>query len=323
MSDRTDQVTYLQRLIDRVTGRSAAARDLPVGPPRRPVSPPPRAPQRTPTRPVTAPPPASPPVTSGGSLTWGSGRSVLDDPLHFIGQIDPLEGTVLIAGEQVSVCTRCGSGYHLTTMSYLRSAAAGACVSCGTAGHFQIISLVAASGAAPVEVKTVITPPPAPPVAPPSPPRPAFDAVGRPIVQLPQIREHIGEEIAFEGRVLRVHLTGGGAYFLYFEQAARVLDGFRAVIRPRDFFHWEVEGLDPATDYTDQWVRIVGRVVDDPRWQLEMLIQRPESIEVIDAPTQSAGWRTATGIAPDVPAAVTPPGPRKTDPPPPRIRWLG
>ncbi|HEV2529535.1 MAG TPA: hypothetical protein VGT61_13895 [Thermomicrobiales bacterium] len=326
MSERADQVTYLQRLIDRVTGRSAAARDMPVGPPHRPPTPtstnyPPRRPAPS----ITPPPPPSPRTTGkSGGVTWGSGGSVLDDPLHFVGQIDPLEGTVLVAGEQVSVCTRCGSAYHLTTMSYLRSAAAGACVSCGTAGHFQVIVLIAAPAGGPtpvVEVKPTVTTPVAPPVVPQTPPPPAYDAAGRPIVQLSSIRDHIGEEIAFEGRVLRVHLTGGGAYFLYFEQAARVLDGFRAVIRPRDLFHWEVEGIVPADEYPDQWVRIVGRVVDDPRWQLEMLIQRPESIRVIDAPTQPAGWRTAAGIAPDVPSTASPPAPAKADPPQ-RIRWL-
>lgn len=326
MSDRAEQIGYLQRLLDRMTGRAPAPAPRqpefeslppPIEPPRRaggPGSRPPTTPRSTPP---VRPHPTQPP---SAGITWGgTGADVLADPLHFIGQTDPLEGTVLVAGEQVSVCTRCGAGYHLATMSFIRGATAGACVSCGTAGMFRTLTLVVGASA-------TIAPPPAVEHKPGPPPRPAVaphDAAGRPIVQLHQVRDHVGEEVAFEGRVLRVHLTGGGAYFLYFERAARVLDGFRAVIRPRDIFHWEIEGIVPADAYPDQWVRIAGRVVDDPRWQLEMVIQRPEAIQLIEGPTEATGWRGNDGQIPDVPViAPAQPVTVKTEPLP-RVRWLG
>ena len=328
MSERAEQISYLQRLIDRMTGRSASVREEPdpllaplyaepprrggtdARPPGRPTSP------RRPPAPAPAPPVSTP-------IAWGGGgASVLDDPLHFIGQTDPLEGTVLVAGERVSVCTRCGAGYHLATMSFIRGATGGACVSCGTAGMFQVLELAAGARLLPPPAVTL---PPATerkPIRPPVTPGPSRDAAGRPIVQLHQVRDHIGEEVAFEGRVLRVHLTGGGAYFLYFERAARVLDGFRAVIRPRDIFHWEIEGILPPDAYPDQWVRIVGRVVDDPRWQLEIVIQRPESIQVIAGPTETAGWRPDGGTAPEIPDALLSDAPPVKTEPRPRVRWL-
>jgi hypothetical protein len=325
MPDRSDEVEHLRRLIDRLAGRSDGTTPAPSYPGARPGRSMPSDAEWQ-ELPPAAPPPRGrpgPAPAQSTAVTWGTGGSVLDDPLHFVGQIDPLEGTPLVAGEQASVCTRCGAAYHLATMSFIRGATGGACVSCGTAGMFRTITLVAGSAPVaptPAEVKPPVAPPPAPTGV-------ARDAAGRPIIQLHQVRDHIGEEVAFEGRVLRVHLTGGGAHFLYFERAARVLDGFRAVIRPRDIFHWEVEGIVPAEAYPDQWVRIVGRVVDDPRWQMEILVQRPESIQVIDAPTEPTGWRTQAGIAPSVPPvrpapAPRPPAPDPAPPPRPRIRWI-
>lgn len=346
MSERAEQISYLQRLIDRMTGRSAVAREaadepaLPLAPdPResrqrhgdRPRTPGSRPPLRTPNpSPRTPPPPRRTPERiarpTPSTISWGgaAGPSLLDDPLHFIGQTDPLEGTLLLAGERVSVCTRCGAAYHLATMSFIRGATGGACVSCGTAGLFQTLTLEAGAQVLPVP-PSIVTVPVAnerKPVRRTSAIAPPQDAAGRPIIQLHQVRDHIGEEVAFEGRVLRVHLTGGGAYFLYFERAARVLDGFRAVIRPRDIFHWEIEGLVPPDAYPDQWVRIAGRIVDDPRWQLEILIQRPESIEILNGPTESAGWRPDDGLIPDIPAPLLTDAPAVKTEPPARVRWL-
>ena len=341
MSERAEQISYLQRLIDRMTGRAAPAREQPEqvdrGSPARPVRPNRQRHgdgQRTPGSPppggpAPAPAPRRPPTPPRStSISWGgaAGASVLDDPLHFIGQTDPLEGTVLLAGERVSVCTRCGAAYHLATMSFLRGATGGACVSCGTAGMFQTLMLSAGA-----QVLTPLPPAVVPVTRPnerkPTQPAPAVspprDAAGRPIIQLHQVRDYVGEEVAFEGRVLRVHLTGGGAYFLYFERAARVLDGFRAVIRPRDIFHWEIEGILPPDTYPDQWVRIAGKIVDDPRWQLEILIQRPESIQILDGPTEAAGWRPDDGLVPEIPDSPRPNAPAIKSEPAARIRWLG
>ncbi len=337
MSERAEQISYLQRLIDRMTGRSAAREpaDTPIHPlpdphqpqqrhgdrPRTPGS---RPPQRRP--PTPTPPPEPPRRTTPAAISWGgsSGPSPLDDPLHFIGQTDPLEGTTLLAGERVSVCTRCGAAYHLAAMSFIRGATGGACVSCGTAGMFQLLTLEAGA-----QILATPTPVVLPHPTEQKPVRPApfaaqpRDTAGRPIIQLHQVRDHIGEEVAFEGRVLRVHLTGGGAYFLYFERAARVLDGFRAVIRPRDIFHWEIEGLVPPDAYPDQWVRIAGRIVDDPRWQLEILIQRPESIQILSGPTEAAGWRPDDGQIPEIPNPLLPDAPAGKTEPAARVRWLG
>ena len=247
------------------------------------------------------------------TIAWGSGgASVLDDPLHFVGQIDPLEGTPLIAGETISVCTRCGVGYHLASMSFVRSVANNQCVSCKTAGRFESLMLVAGATATAAATAAETKPAAGYVVA-----INLVDSAGRPIIQLHQVRDHIGEEVAFEGRILNVRLTGGGANFLYFERAARMLDGFRAVIRPRDLFFWEIEGITPADDYPDQWARIVGTIVDDPRWQLEMVISRPEAITLIETPTQPAGWSpTATS------ARASQPSPSSTGSRP-RVRWMG
>jgi hypothetical protein len=340
MTERAEQISYLQRLIDRMTGRPASAPALPEPaegtatlPPRHRHGDGPWMPGNPPSGRSSASPPSRRPPTPATStptstpISWGgaSGSSVINDPLHFIGQTDPLEGTVLLAGERVSVCTRCGAAYHLATMSFIRGATGGACVSCGTAGLFQTLTLSAGA--------QVLTPPPdlvpiplpserkpvrSTPVA--APPR---DAAGRPIIQLHQVRDHVGEEVAFEGRVLRVHLTGGGAYFLYFERAARVLDGFRAVIRPRDIFHWEIEGILPPDTYPDQWVRIAGKIVDDPHWQLEILIQRPESIEILSGPTESTGWRPDDGHVPEIPDPLLADAPAIKTEPAARVRWLG
>ncbi len=345
MSERAEQISYLQRLIDRMTGRSAAAHEA-ASEPAHLLTPDPRESQQRhgdrPRTPGSRPPSRTPASTpralesrtpermarpTPSTISWGgaAGPSVLDDPLHFIGQTDPLEGTALLAGEQVSVCTRCGAAYHLATMSFIRGATGGACVSCGTAGLFQTLTLEAGAQTIAAPPPPVITIPVAnerKPIRPTPTAAPPRDAAGRPIIQLHQVRDHIGEEVAFEGRVLRVHLTGGGAYFLYFERAARVLDGFRAVIRPRDIFHWEIEGLVPPDAYPDQWVRIAGRIVDDPRWQLEILIQRPESIQILDGPTESAGWRPDDGLIPDIPAPLLSDAPAMKSEPAARVRWL-
>lgn len=279
--------------------------------------------------------PSTPHGTTGGKLAWGDGQgAACQAPESYLDLIDPIEGTTFSPGEQISVCTRCGTGYHLTTMSYLRANVGGVCVSCRQGNGFRTVTLSTGGTATAGPASVIIEPLRIDSVEAASPkvdPMPVdlapIDDAGRPIIQLHQVRDHIGEDVAFEGRVLNVRLTGGGAHFLYFERAARVLDGFRAVIRPRDIFHWEIEGIDPSVDYPDQWVRVTGRIIDDPRWQLEMVIQRPEAIQCIPEPTVPAGWSSVGPAAmahhpeptePDEPVAVTKAG----SAPRPRLRWI-
>lgn len=320
MGDRGAEVTALQRLIDRILGRPGVTHTATNHPDTsRPLhratsSPTPqpqyRPPSHRPSPPAVKPDPVRKASALAATISWGSGgTSRLDDPLHFIGQTDPLEGTSLTAGETITICTRCGVGYHLSSMSFVRSVASNRCVSCKTVGQFENLILVAGASATMVVTPAEESKPAADFVVAVNP----VDADGRPIIQLHQVRDYIGEDVAFEGRILNVRLTGGGAHFLYFERAARVLDGFRAVIRPRDLFFWEIEGVIPADDYPDQWVRIVGKIVDDPRWQLEMVIQRPEAITIINEPTQPAGWSPTASSA----RAPIAPAPR------PRVRWMG
>jgi hypothetical protein len=47
-----------------------------------------------------------------------------------IGNVDPVTGTPIKAGEKVFICTHCTTAYHEQTWQYLREQNAGACASC-------------------------------------------------------------------------------------------------------------------------------------------------------------------------------------------------
>lgn len=268
-----------------------------------------------------------------GGIIWGKPSGGEAEPgAHLLGQLDPLEGTPLAAGERVAVCERCGVAYHISTMSFIRQQNRGACVSCRTVGKFTTVLI---PGGSATEAKPEQKPDPAGPVVPPEKPDPLdvsdgriFDTAGRPIVQVHQVRDYVNREVAFEGLVLHARLTGGGAWFLHFERARSALDGFRGVIRRRDLFHWQVEDIDPGRDYQGKWLRLTGKIVDDRQWGLQMLLTAPEQVRVLDGPTLAIANSTIT-TAPDQTRLVSQPFERTpareaaSQPRRPSIRWRG
>lgn len=273
------------------------------------------------------------PAKSGG-ISWGKADPVNGAPgASLLGQLDPLEGTPLAAGERVAVCDRCGVAYHISTMTFIRQSNKGACVSCKTVGKFSTVVIPRGDAVAKSDEPKVDPNPVAATTAKSDTIDVAdgriFDAAGRPIIQVPQLWEYVGREVAFEGIVLHARLTGGGAWFLHFERFRTALDGFRGVILRRDLFHWQVEDIDPGRDYQGQWLRLTGKVRDDPFWGLQMMLTAPEQVRILDGPTL-ATMNAATSAPPssssrvgnqpiERPAAPEPPAqPRR-----PAIRWRG
>lgn len=190
-------------------------------------------------------------------------------PENLIGTSDPYSLVTLRAGERIVACTRCQVGYQLDTMRFLQQASMHHCLSCTQADKLMTIVLPQPAVAVAPVVKptpTVATPPPK----------------SQPVVRLEAIRQHVGQIVDFQGYVHEVYrAVGSGTVFVKFEKTKSPVEGFRLVIFNSYLDAWRQAGIDWEA-YAGHEVMVHGVIRDDPQWGIQMLIDRPELIKVVD-----------------------------------------
>lgn len=203
-------------------------------------------------------PPSRAPGAAGSPAGTAIAFATTSGPPDLVGCFDPLDGTVLEAGERVVVCLACGTGYHSTSWDFLLAHNAGACCNCKRSSDLTFVVLEPARRAT----------------------REAVDERGG-IVRLEDLRNHVNLAVVFEGRVVAHQISAAtGTHFIKFHQDRNPFKGFKLVIFASEVYRWERLGIDPAS-YVGQTIQVRGLLKDHPRYGLEILPKSPSSIRVV------------------------------------------
>jgi hypothetical protein len=204
-----------------------------------------------------------------GEIEWPRAGVGQLDLSSLIGAEDAFEHTKLEAGEKVAYCTYDKVAYHLSTWKFLQEKNRGRCCSCGRSGTIQIVELpgapvVEAPPRAPVETRWL---------------RETKEVIG-----LKEIYDHVDRAVVVEGYVHEVYQSRIGTYFVRFERRKwrdRPFDGFKVVIFDRYSTEWLAVGLRPEM-YEGHKVRVRGVIQDHEKWGIEILVNSPRVIQIID-----------------------------------------
>jgi hypothetical protein len=111
---------------------------------------------------------------------------------------------------------------------------------------------------------------------------PLSKEVELPVIQasdLRKLRQLAGSEVRVRGRIYRVgHSARSNTYFLNFGPARSALTG---VIFSSAAELFERSRIDPLT-YEGREVELTGEIKDDPRYGLEMILEDPQNIKVLN-----------------------------------------
>lgn len=93
------------------------------------------------------------------------------------------------------------------------------------------------------------------------------------------LRENAGKEVIVKGRVYRVyHSRRSDTYFLDFGPTR---ESFTCVIFKRVAKRFLKEGINPLS-FNNKFVKIRGKVIDHPKYGLEIILESSDEIEVIE-----------------------------------------
>lgn len=97
---------------------------------------------------------------------------------------------------------------------------------------------------------------------------------------LSKLRKHAGDEVVVYGRVVRVgHSDRSNTYFLDF---AKDKKGFTVVIFSSVVAKYDILGIS-IPDYEGDSVEVTGELVDHPEYGLEIILDEPSQIRVLEA----------------------------------------
>lgn len=213
-------------------------------------------------------------------VDWGANKRNEDDFSYLVGAEDAFEHTLLLPGEQVAFCSVDKVAYHLHTWQFLRDQNNARCCICGRQGVIRLVHLPAAT---PEPVLTAISPSAQ---LLPAPETPAGTAPGEKVIQLAEIWRHVGLAVVVEGMVEEVYETRAtGAFYIRFEKRHPTdppFQGFKVVIRPRYVKEWTTAGVSPFA-YQGKVIRVRGVIHDDPAWGIEILVNTPRLISILQA----------------------------------------
>lgn len=174
---------------------------------------------------------------------------------------DPLDGTPLVPGSRIVLCTHCQTGYHPSSWTFLQAHNAGACVNCRQSSgmSWQVLGQ-------PGQVALV-----------------AGDRQADRVLGLSDLEGHANTVVIFEGRVLGHQVSRAtGTHFIKFHASRNPFDGFKLVVFSADTDRWEQAGHHFA-DWVGRHVRVRGLLRDHPAYGLEILPKSPEQISVLQA----------------------------------------
>ncbi|MBI6546661.1 MAG: hypothetical protein HY692_07690 [Cyanobacteria bacterium NC_groundwater_1444_Ag_S-0.65um_54_12] len=197
-------------------------------------------------------------MAPGGELAATSElRWELAGASDLVGCYDPLDGTVLVAGERAVVCLACGTGYHQTSWDFLAMHNAGACCNCRRTSRFSVLALASVSTSA-TRADPHAT-----------------------VIRLEALPDHLGQAIVFEGWVLHHQIsTATGTHFVKFHNDRNPFKGFKLVIFASELYKWEQRGIDPVS-YEHHLIQVRGLLLEHPQYGLEILPKTPVQIRII------------------------------------------
>ena len=210
---------------------------------------------------------------NGKRIDWGgSTGNDPQNPGNLIGVEDAFEHTLILAGEQIAFCTHDKVAYHLSTWEFLRVQNQGRCCICG---QLDVIKLIRLPGTM-VPAPQILVPRPTVPILP-----------GEHVIGLQDVPQFVGLAVMVQDFVHEVYRSrSAGTYFVRFEPRGRTdppFAGFKLVIRPRYQKEWESQGI-RVEDYAGHYLRVRGVVQVHETWGIEILVNSPRVIEVVEGP---------------------------------------
>ena len=173
------------------------------------------------------------------------------------GILDPITGTEFRANENIYQCVACTSLYHSDSRQFLVEQNNGRCASCGQSASLRLVRAVERPvkiAKAPVQYR---------PYA----------------VTLDEVKQYLGRVVSFEGRVVQVHVSPRGTYFVKFEHGG-IPDVFKLVIFP-NYVHNFAYGGETIEAYSGKRLRVRGLIQEHEKWGWEILVFTEDGIEVL------------------------------------------
>lgn len=206
---------------------------------------------------------------SESRIDWGSGtsKSSMQD---FVGVEDAFDHTPLQPGEEVAFCNVDKVYYHLSTWRFLQSHNQGKCCICLRTNVVKIMTLPG------VRSSTTI------PVYKTTPKVQVFP--GEKVIDLSQVPYNIGRSVIVQDFVHEIYLSQRGTCFIRFERRTHSqppFAGFKVVIFDEYLSAWTAQGISPY-DYEKNNIRVRGIVQRHNKWGIEILVNSPQSIEIVN-----------------------------------------
>lgn len=210
-------------------------------------------------------------ASSTSQVDWaGENGSGLPDPASLVGLEDAFDHTPLQPGERVAFCIRDKVAYHMETWEFLRSQNRGKCCICGRSNSLRIVTLPALPGSQDVLPRSPSY-------------TDAFLTEGK-IISLQEVPDFLNRAVIVQEEVHEVYQTKStGTYFIRFQPRAPyepVFSGFKVVIFNNYLKRWVASGIS-VEDYRGQIIRVRGVVQEHPKWGIEILVNSPRVIEII------------------------------------------
>jgi hypothetical protein len=117
---------------------------------------------------------------------------------------------------------------------------------------------------------------------------PGWYAPGEKVINLSEVYNHIGHAVIVQDFVYGVHRSQKGTYFVQFERlvyGAAPFAGFKVVIFNNYAEEWISLGQNP-TMYKNRLVRVRGVVQVHSTYGIEILVNSPRVIQVVDQAAQ-------------------------------------
>lgn len=211
-------------------------------------------------------------ISTEKKIEWGgSALSATPDLESLIGIEDAYEHTPLVAGERIAFCKHDRVAYHFSTWEFLRQQNHGRCCICGKSDSITLFTLPGQ-----LIEKAYAFQPTIPEVSIKS---------GEKIIGLKETSDYINLAVIVQDFVQEVYCTKStGTYFVRFEKrrpSGAPFHGFKVVIFSGYERLWNEMGMS-IRDYAGHTIRVRGVIQKHPDWGIEILVNSPRVIQIID-----------------------------------------
>lgn len=169
------------------------------------------------------------------------------------GVLDPVTGTEFRRDDEITQCSNCGLLYHSDSRQFILEQNSGRCVGCSQSGTLHTVRAVEA-----VSVRTTYR---------------------ADIVTLDNYQDFLGKIVYFEGRVVEVHESAKGTYFVKFVRGP-IPQVFKLVIFSKYVERFS-QGGRTIKRYHGRTIRVRGLIQRHEVWGWEILVSKEEAISSV------------------------------------------